>query len=274
MPPRATHQAVGALTCGVLAHVGREEGRLVQQVNTPRADGFLDLVRRSRDGFRAFAASVDLIGIEHLLKARPNDLQQGFGESLEFYPGGREYRVCFAGDSLFAVLELEPQEENEATLWAAFCGHLYALSAMMNAMDRGIGNPGLRVIIAAGPLVQLREPDKWKSFRFKDQTVNWFTLTGASVALSKAWAAERAGSGGGFLPGYCWHEKPGAPGTFMGTALYEIDLHYAMMPQLYPAFYRSMVEGADRESALPSGEEGASPSGVSAPPKPQSQSHP
>jgi hypothetical protein len=48
---------------------------------------------RSREGFRAFAATVDLIGMKaqmlarHQARARLDGLQQGFGEALLLFPG-------------------------------------------------------------------------------------------------------------------------------------------------------------------------------------------
>ncbi|MBZ5727518.1 MAG: hypothetical protein LAP87_21285 [Acidobacteriia bacterium] len=75
----------------------------------------LEMVRRDDEGFRALAASVDLIGTSCQMahnpteaRARLNDLQQGFGEALHLYPGGEAYRVCFAGDFVFVVREIEP----------------------------------------------------------------------------------------------------------------------------------------------------------------------
>jgi hypothetical protein len=115
------------------------------------------------------AASVDLIGMKNLMARRPgeararlDDLQQGFGEALIFYPGGEAYRVCFAGDSAFVVRELDP-DADEGAVWTSFCGHIFALAGFLNDMDRGTGNPGLRVVVAAGPLFQLSKPDRLAS---------------------------------------------------------------------------------------------------------------
>lgn len=70
------------------------------------------------------------------------------------------------------------------------------------------------------------------------------------MALAKVWEAEKAGRRGGFDPGYCWHEQPGAPGTFLGTALRKIGLEYARQPALYSDFYREMIRSADRRAQL------------------------
>jgi len=78
-----------------------------------------ELTKRMMPDFRAFCASVDLLGVEEGIardpeeaKQRLNDLQQGFGEALIFFPGGEDYRVCFVGDSLFVVKELTPPEND------------------------------------------------------------------------------------------------------------------------------------------------------------------
>lgn len=219
-------------------------------------DDLLAVVRRSREGFRAFAASVDLIGMKNLMATRPadararlDDLQQGFGEALILYPGGEAYRVCFAGDSVFVIRELEP-DMDEGTVWGSFCGHMFALAGFLHEMDQGIGNPGLRIVVAAGPLFQLTKPDSWRTLPWSRETTNWFVLTGANVALAKVWEAEKTGRRGGFEPGYCWHEKPGAPGTFLGTALRKIGMEYAQRPALYLDFYQEMVRHADRTAQL------------------------
>ena len=64
------------------------------------------------------------------------------------------YRVCFAGDSVFVIREIEP-EAQVAPIWASFCGHMFAVAGLIHEMDQAIGNPGLRVVVAAGPLLSL-----------------------------------------------------------------------------------------------------------------------
>jgi hypothetical protein len=217
----------------------------------------LELVRRSRSGFQAFAATVDLLGMKEDMAQRPpeararlDDLQQGFGEALVFYPGGDAYRVCFATDSLFVVREIEP-ETKQADLWATFCGHIFELACFIHVMERNIGNPGLRVVIAAGPLFQLQEPESWRKLPCSQETGNWFVLTGASAALKKCIDAEACRSAGGFVGGYCWHEKPDAPGVFLGTSLKQLSPKTYQRPELYAEFYRWMVANADKQAALP-----------------------
>jgi hypothetical protein len=220
-------------------------------------EDLLRLVNRGRAGFQAFAATVDLIGIKdqmvkrkHEARARLDDLQQGLGEALWFFPGGEEYRVCFAGDSVFVVRELEPDADT-GSLWASFRGHIYALAGFLDDMDRQIGNPGLRVVVAAGPLFQLSEPDSWKKLPWRRETANWLVLTGATAALSKCTEAEALGSAAGFLTGYCWHEQPTPAGSFLGTRLQKVPLEYAQRPPLYETFYKEMVARADQTATLP-----------------------
>ena len=52
------------------------------------------------------------------------------------------YRVCFAGDSVFVIREIEP-EAQVAPIWASFCGHMFAVAGLIHEMDQAIGNPGL-----------------------------------------------------------------------------------------------------------------------------------
>jgi hypothetical protein len=124
--------------------------------------------------------------------ARLDDLQQGFGGALSIFPGGEEYRVCFATDEVFVVRELEPGAD-AGPLWASFCGPIYALAGFLDDMDRQIGNPGLRVVVAAGPLLQVSDPESWKKLPCKLETANWFVLTGAADALRKCMEAESLG---------------------------------------------------------------------------------
>lgn len=221
-------------------------------------DEFLELIRRGRGGFQAFAATIDLLGIGALMVKRPSeararldDLHQGFGESLAFYPGGEVYRVCFAGDSIFIVRELEPHAE-AAGPWASFCGHVFALAGFLHDMETNFGNPGLRVVLATGPLFQLREPESWRRLPWSHETQNWFVLTGASVALKKCTDAEAGGKDAGFVGGYCWHDKPGVPGAFLGTSLRRLSPETYGRPGVYPEIYTWMVANADKQSDLSS----------------------
>jgi hypothetical protein len=229
--------------------------------STIKGDQFVEdvlrLVNRSREGFQAFVATVDLVGFKNQMverkdeaKARLDDLQQGFGEALLFFPGGEEYRVCFASDSVFIVREAEPGADT-GSLWASFCGHIYALAGFLDDMDRQIGNPGLRVVVAAGPLLQLSKPESWKKLPWWPEMTNWFVLTGATDALRKCMEAESRGSAAGFLAGYCWHEQPTSAGSFLGTRLQKVLPEHAQRPALYETFYKEMVARADQTAALP-----------------------
>lgn len=216
-----------------------------------------EVAHRSAEGFRALAASVDLMGTSrqmahnpHEARARLNDLQQGFGEALYFYPGGEVYRVCFAGDSVFVIREIELEAE-VAPMWASFCGHMFAVACLIHEMDQKIGNPGLRMIVAAGPLFQLVDPESWKRLPWRDETQNWFVLTGATVALKKCTDAEARGTCGGFLGGYCWHEQPTEPGTFMGTRLETLPNQIARDRSQYVQLYNLMVSKAEQRATLP-----------------------
>ena len=225
-------------------------------------DEFWELMCRGRGGFQAFVATIDLLGMQAMMLKRPSeararidDLQQSFGGVLPLYPGGESYRVCFAGDSLFVVREIEPDADAPA-LWASFCGHVFALSCFLHTMERQIGNPGLRLIIASGPLFQVRAPRSWQRLPWSSQTRNWFVLTGATAALKKCWDAEARGRKGGFLGGYCWHERPEVPGSFLGTRLRELPPDTYMRPDLYPAFYTRMAAEAEGEADLGTSDSG------------------
>jgi len=45
-------------------------------------DDFLNLVRRGREGFRAFAASIDLLGMKDLMVKRPHEALAILGDVL------------------------------------------------------------------------------------------------------------------------------------------------------------------------------------------------
>lgn len=209
-------------------------------------DEVFKLVSRSRQGFNAFCATFDLLGIRSMMKnnpdeakARLNDLQQGFGDALIFFPGGQDYRVCFAADSLFIVKELLP-EDNWIEHWPSFNGHLFAIASLLHDLETNIGNPGLRVIISYGHLLQLSEPDSWRDKLISEYTENWLVLTGASDALIKCDEAERLGSKGGFVGGYCWHEEPDKEYSYLGTPLFKMQIEYNQQPNLYPDFYKEI----------------------------------
>jgi len=219
-------------------------------------DEIFKLVSRSRQDFNAFCATFDLLGIRTMMKNDPDeakaqldDLQQGFGEALIFFPGGKDYRVCFAGDSLFIVKELSP-EDNWIKHWPSFSGHLFAMASVLHNLETNIGNPGLRVIISYGHLLQLREPDSWRDKLISEYTKNWLVLTGASDALIKCTEAERLGSKGGFDGGYCWHEEPDQEYSYLGTPLFRIQNERCQQPNLYPGFYKEIRRKAVKKAKL------------------------
>jgi hypothetical protein len=114
------------------------------------------------------------------------------------------------------VQEFSPGADKES-LWTRFCGHIYLLASLLHDLDTGIGNPGIRAILAGGELFQIREPESWHKVPWRDQTRNWFILTSASVALLKCKEAEDAGRRGGFVSGLCWHESGAEPRRFLGS---------------------------------------------------------
>lgn len=80
----------------------------------------VELAKRMRSGYGAFCAYIDLLGMKETMRHNPeeaihrlDDFQQGFGNALIFYPGGKDYRVCFLSDSLFVIKELTPEEKSE-----------------------------------------------------------------------------------------------------------------------------------------------------------------
>ena len=59
-----------------------------------------ELIARGRRGFNTFFAIIDLLGIRSMMKSRIDeahvrldDLHQGFGDALIFFPGGEDYRL-------------------------------------------------------------------------------------------------------------------------------------------------------------------------------------
>lgn len=114
-------------------------------------------VERSRSGYRAFCATIDLLGVTRMLEKDPweamsrlNDLQQSFAHASLFFPSDAQERACFAGDSWFMVREVRP-DEDEGGLWKLFCGRVFALVSIAAAMEHDLGNPGIRVIASRGP---------------------------------------------------------------------------------------------------------------------------
>jgi len=209
-----------------------------------------------RAGYKAFCAHIDLMATSLMIETKPdealariNDLKS-FGDALFLFPGGEDYRVCFAGDSIFVIKELSPEQKIEA-LWPRFCGHIYALTSVTHDMETTIGNPGLRVVTSYGPLLQIFEPDHLADESVEEYTKNWFVLTGASAALKKCTEAEALGRKGGFLPNYVWHEKLDDPRSYWGTRCLKIPLENYQRPELYCGFYEQMLAKADQEAHLP-----------------------
>jgi len=139
-----------------------------------------------RPSHEAFCCSIDLLGLGDMLRDNPaeaasrlNDIQRGFGEAFLFFPGGSDYRVCFAGDSVFVVRELTPEDDRERA-WSYYCGHLFAVCSILQELELGMSNPGIRVIASYGELSQIWEPDSWRDSILPGLTRNWFVLTGAS----------------------------------------------------------------------------------------------
>jgi len=203
-------------------------------------------VERSRSGYRAFCATIDLLGVTRMLKDDPqeamsrlNDLQLSFAHASLFFPSDAEERACFAGDSWFIVREIRP-DDDEASLWKVFCGRIFALLSIAAEIEHDLGNPGLRAIASRGRLVQIIDPDGWREDFIERQTRNWFVLTGANEALVKCLGAERAGSSHGFAWGQLWHETLEHELEYMGTPLAKIDRHAYQDPQVYPYIYDEM----------------------------------
>lgn len=212
---------------------------------------------RSREGYRAFCATIDLLGVSQLLEQDPaeamsrlNDLQLAFAHGTLIFPGDAQERACFAGDSWFFVREVAP-DEDEPALWKAFCGRVFALVSIVAEMENDLGNPGLRVIISYGSLVQIIEPDNWREDFIEPQTRNWFVLTGAAEALRKSLCAEQAGKKAGFKEGYFWHESPTLPLKYLGTPLTKFDHSIFDQPTTYPAIYEELSIRTNYEVSLP-----------------------
>lgn len=187
-------------------------------------------------------------------QSRLDDLQQGFGDALVLFPGGEDYRVCFAGDSIFVVKELAPGE-GRVERWPSFCGHVFALASVIQDLEVGIGNPGIRLIMSYGRLFQLRQPNSWREKPISEYTRNWLVLTGASDALLKCTQAERLGRNAGFSGGYCWHEDPERERSYIGTRLFSIPNALCRQPGLYPVFYEELRVRGDNRAELLGGED-------------------
>lgn len=214
------------------------------------------LVHRQREGYSAFCASVDLLGIASMLESSPSeardrldDLQQGLVDALLFYSGGDDYRACFVGDSWFLVRELDP-DQSEPDLWPAFCGHVFALAQFILETEKLIGEPGLRVVVSRGRLWRLSEPDESTMLGIKEKfAARWFVLTGASEALIKCRAVERAGSRDGFLGDFFWQESPETELTYWGTPLFKLPPSY-YESRHYPTIYQLVCERKSHEVVL------------------------
>ncbi len=216
----------------------------------------IELAKRMRSGYSAFCAYIDLLGMKNTMRLDPeeaihrlDDLQQSFGDALLFYPGGKDYRVCFLADSLLVVKELTPEEKSE-DCWPTFCGHIFALSSYVQELELNIGNPGLRVFVSYGQLFQIIEPDSWRQHPISEFTKNWFVLTGASDALIKCTQADKVGHIGGFEGGYCWHEVPDKESVYFGTPFYRIHPTQRLQPNLYPIFYKELCKRACKSVEL------------------------
>ena len=102
-----------------------------------------------------------------------------------------DYRVCFAGDSVFVVREVEPQEQL-ADVWPNFCGHVFAITSMAQEIEFELRNPGVTLIISYGELAQIYNPDHWKDQFFpklKGAGLAWATflvMRRTFASLSKA----------------------------------------------------------------------------------------
>lgn len=205
-------------------------------------------VNRSRLGYRALCATVDLLGVSRMWEEDPtealsrlNDLQESFADATLLFPGDTQERACFAGDSWFLVREVLP-EEDEAQLWEAFCGRVFALSSIAAQIEYDLGSPGLRVIASRGRLIQIIEPDRWRKDFINDQVRNWFILTGAAEGLVKCQAAEKAGKKGGFSWGHFWHESLDTELEYIGTPLAKIDLRAFRDLKVYPYIYEEICK--------------------------------
>ncbi len=213
-------------------------------------------LKRTAPGHTAFCATIDLLGSRSMLVNNPdeladrlNELQQGLGPALLKFPGGENYRVCLAGDCIFAVREIGPEQDWKLN-WPRFCGHIFALATELQGLERILGNPGIRLILSFGELVPLWDINHWNEKYLAQFTENWFVLTGVSVALNKCFEAEKLGSNGGFDPGYAWHEEMESPCSYNGTNFASIPGINQQGPEQYADIYKSMVAKATRKASL------------------------
>ncbi|MBD3194102.1 MAG: hypothetical protein GF317_03545 [Candidatus Lokiarchaeota archaeon] len=219
-------------------------------------ENLIKTLERMRPGYRAFCATIDLLGVTKMILKRKsevyhrlNDLQKVFGDALLFFPGGSDFRVTFLGDSLIIVKELSPELKVKSE-WPIFCGHIYAISTILHEIELGFDNPGLRVIISYGKLFQISQPDSWRNELISKFTENWYVLTGACEALAKCHKAEEMGKKGGFIGNYCWHENPEKRLNYLGTKITSIPLANYQQPKLYPNFYLQMCQNSIKDAEL------------------------
>lgn len=217
-----------------------------------------ELAKRTRPGFRAFCATVDLLGVSEMMMEAPkeaaqrlNDLQEGFGEALlVLYPRGPAYRMCFAGDCWFVVQEVSPDEDTDE-LWPLFCGHVFALASCLHILETNWELPGVRVVVSYGPLLQICEPESWRRYDTEGYTSNWMVLTGASTALAKCTKVESLGKNSGFDGGYFWHEIPDSEGEYLGSRFFEVQPARCWRPEIYADVYRRLCDTAARRVGKP-----------------------
>jgi len=221
-------------------------------------DRAVAMARRKQTGFRSFCASVDLLGVREMAPKRPselierlNDLYEGLGGALELHPPPAATRACFAGDSFFVVRELTPEAQVEKD-WPSFCGHLYALAAHVQHLEKAWGNPGVRVIVSYGDLVPLSDPEALRrNLTVSGYTRDWLLLTGVDDALLKCWQAEAGGSRLGFQRECFWHEDLGNPRAYLGSPILEVRDALLQAPELYPQLYREIVGRVAERTSLP-----------------------
>lgn len=219
-------------------------------------DQVLALANRRRQGYMSCCLTVDLLGVKSILARDPheagvrlNRLQQGFADATLLFPGADKYRACFLGDSWFVVREIPP-EESLSSVWPIFCGHVYALTSVVQDLERQIGNPGTRAVASYGQLVQLEAPDGWRHEYIENDTKHWFVLTGADEALIKSERAQRVGKAGGFVGGHFWFESIEQPNLFMGSPFGGVAIHEYRQPELYSVFYKRICRGYTKSAIL------------------------
>jgi hypothetical protein len=160
-------------------------------------EDFFSLIRRSRPGFQSVWAMIDLLGVARLsiknrreALERLNDLQGGvFDGLIDFFPGGDEYRICYGGDSVFVVEEIDPDSDWRAVMAAALWSHVRPLvlgeSSRHHNWQRRPSQ--FRIVWAASS--DSRTGRSSQEGRSSELVV----LTGASMAFAKCCEAERQG---------------------------------------------------------------------------------